>query len=446
MKQVGLILGVMSLFVTQIAGQTSDTPAERGKQALLTRAYNAATWTFAGYENAWKHWQPAPAKQPADYDKAFRDYYGLHAASYESGRYPMGLREAQGLLFGKGLTSDCMLCHGGSIFGKSYVGLGNASLDIHALFLDLNRASTKVGKLPFTFSRVRGTSEAGGFATFLLSYREPDLSLRLAPLDLDLRDDLCEDVPAWWLLKKKKTMYHTGTVDARSVRSIMQFMLVPTNSAATFAKEEATFADIRQYIVSLEAPKYPLPIDRGLADKGRTIFNKTCSQCHGTYGDNWTYPNKHVPIDDVGTDRNRFIGLSRRLAEHYNKSWFSQGEGGYKSMEPVGYQAPPLDGVWATAPYFHNGAVPTIHDVLNSKSRPKIYTRSFTTGETDYDAVKVGWKVHILDKRPDAAVSDYERRKIYDTTQPGRGNQGHTFGDDLSDEQRRAVVEYLKTL
>jgi len=40
----------------------------------------------------------------------------------------------------------------------------------------------------------------------------------------------------------------------------------------------------------------------------------------------------------------------------------------------------------------------------------------------------------------------YERRKIYDTTQPGRGNQGHTFGDDLTEEQRWAVIEYLKTL
>ena len=59
----------------------------------------------------------------------------------------------------------------------------------------------------------------------------------------------------------------------------------------------------------------------------------------------------------------------------------------------AGYQAPPLDGVWATAPYFHNGSVPTLAGVLNSKSRPKLYTRSFKTDEADYDKEKVGWKV-----------------------------------------------------
>src|SRR5438874_166988 len=79
----------------------------------------------------------------------------------------------------------------------------------------------------FTFTRVRGTSEAGGMAVFLLGHREPDLSLRFIRKDLDLKDDLVEDAPAWWLLKKKKRMYYTGGTDQRSVRSIMQFMMSP---------------------------------------------------------------------------------------------------------------------------------------------------------------------------------------------------------------------------
>ena len=70
---------------------------------------------------------------------------------------------------------------------------------------------------PSHFTTVRGTSEAGGMAVYLLGLREPDLSMRTdKPLDLGLHDDLCEDPPAWWLLKKKKTMYHTGGADARS--------------------------------------------------------------------------------------------------------------------------------------------------------------------------------------------------------------------------------------
>ena len=53
-------------------------------------------------------------------------------------------------------------------------------------------------------------------------------------------------------------------------------------------------------------------------------------------------------------------------------------------------EPPPLDGIWATAPYLHNGSVPTLYDMLNSKPCPKIFTRSFKTGEEDYDKTKVG--------------------------------------------------------
>ena len=59
---------------------------------------------------------------------------------------------------------------------------------------------------------------------------------------------------------------------------------------------------------------------------------------------------------------------------------------------------------------------------------------------------KLGWKVQVLERGPAAELPAFERRKVYDTTQPGRGNGGHTFGDDLTEEQRRAVIEYLKTL
>ncbi|MCI0682139.1 MAG: c-type cytochrome [Gemmataceae bacterium] len=417
--------------------------AQRGKRALFTRAFVPAPWPLAAYDNVWKVWEPAAKEKPADYDQAFRRRYGLHPPPYPNGKLPMGLREGR-LLFAKGVATDCLLCHAGSIFGTSYPGLGNAALDIHALFEELGKATTGSGRLPFKFSNVRGTSEAGAFAVYLWSFREPDLSIRLQDrYDFELRDDLCEDVPAWWLLKKKKTMYFTGTTDARSVRSIMQFMLTPDNTRAVFEKEESTYADIQAYILSLEAPKYPLPIDRELARQGEGLFNRTCAKCHGTYGAKWTYPNKIVPMETIGTDATRFHGLSRKLGEHYNRSWFGAK---YPSMEAKGYQAPPLDGVWATAPYFHHGAVPTLHDVLDSNSRPRIFTRSYGTGRDDYDAVKVGWKVEALSQGADPKQPGIERRKVYDTTQPGRGNGGHTFGDHFSDAERRAVVEYLKTL
>ncbi len=432
---VGMV-GSMVLGLPVVAKEMGS--AERGEKALLGRSFNAPAWSVSAYKNAWRRWDPSAQTPPANYAEGFMQRYGMHPAPFANGGYPMGLKETPGLL-GRGISNDCLICHGGSIAGQSYVGLGNASLDIQAIFEDLAAADGRSPHLPFTFSNVRGTSEAGAMAVYLLALRDPDLRMRTTPLDLGLRDDLCEDVPAWWLLKKKKTMYYTGSTNARSVRSLMQFMLSPLTLPSTFAREEATFVDIQAYILSLRPPKYPFPIDQGLAQKGEHLFRQTCSRCHGTYGEHWTYPNKIVPIDEIGTDRNRYEGLSEALRQHYNNSWFGHEKPGwtaddFKAQVTAGYQAPPLDGIWATAPYLHNGSVPTVYHMLNSPARPKRFTRSYQTGKEAYDSVKLGWKVQIVDQPANPALPPRERRKIYDTTLPGRGNGGHTFGDAFSEE------------
>jgi mono/diheme cytochrome c family protein len=437
-----LVIGLLPIWAASSEKTTEMTPAQRGEQSLLGRHFNPPTIPLASYENAWRSWEPALHKKPADYDAAFRDHYGMHESPYPNDGYPMGLRAVKGLL-GKMLTNDCMICHGGSILGKSYVGLPNTSIDYQALFEDLARAAGHSPRLPFHMSNVRGTTESGAFAVYLLSLREPDLNLRTSRLQFRLPDNMVEDPPAWWLLKKKKTMYHTGGADARSVRPLMQFMLTPFNGPSAFRREEKTFRDIQAYLLTLQPPKYPFPIDQALADKGEKIFTATCSRCHGTYGEKWTYPNKIIPLDQIGSDRSRYDGLTQDFGDYYNRTWFAEES---KGVFTGGYQAPPLDGIWATAPYFHNGAVPTVYHVLNSETRPRIYTRSFKTDAEAYDPAKLGWKVEELKLSPDPRQSGYERRKVYDTTQPGRGNGGHPFGDKLTEEERMAVIEYLKRL
>lgn len=433
---------LLLLLFPGLALAAEPTSAERGKKALEGTAFIKAFWPKPAYDNAWKTW--GLKEKPKDYDAAFRERYGLNEPPYPNDGLPMGLRKAS-LLIGSGVGIDCMTCHGGSIFGKSYVGLGNTSLDIHALFEELAAASGSPAKPPFAFSQVRGTSEAGAFAVYLLALRKPDLSLEPEPKELGLHDDSCEDVPAWWLLKKKKTMYHVGATDARSVRSIMQFMMHPLTTAKEFTAAEPAFKDIQQHLLSIEAPKYPFAVDAKKAAPGRVLFEKNCASCHGTYGEKPTYPNKVIELAEIGTDDKRAKNIGPKFADAYNASWFAKEDGLKEISVNPGYQAPPLDGVWATAPYFHNGSVPTLAGVLNSKARPKVYTRSFKTGEDDYDKQAVGWKVTEVNP-PDAKASGFERRKVYDTTQPGRGNGGHTFGDDLSETERMAVIEYLKSL
>ncbi len=418
-----------------------STPAERGKKALESTAFIKAFWPKAAYDNAWKVW--GLKEKPKDYAVAVGERYGLHSAPYQNGDYPMGLRKAD-LLFGTGVGIDCMTCHGGSLFGKSMVGLGNGSLDVHALFEEMSEAGGNPVKPPFAFSQARGTNEAGAFAVYLLALRKPDLSFTSDVPDLGLHDDSCEDVPAWWLLKKKKTMYHVGATNTKSVRSMMQFMMHPLTTPKEFEKAEPTFGDVREYLLSLSPPKYPFEVDDKKATVGKGLFEKRCAECHGEYGEKPTYPNKVVKLKEIGTDSKRAENIGPKFAAAYNASWFGQ-EKGIDAMDtPAGYQAPPLDGVWATAPYFHNGSVPTLAAVLNSKARPKVFTRSFKTDEADYDKTAVGWKT--TEAKADPKASGFERRKVYDTTQPGRGNSGHTYGDDFTDAERAAVVEYLKTL
>jgi hypothetical protein len=149
----------------------------------------------------------------------------------------------------------------------------------------------------------------------------------------------------------------------------------------------------------------------------------------------------------IGTDPARSLGLSDRLVAHYNKTWL----GAVCPVETnrIGYQAPPLEGVWATAPYFHNGSAPTVHAVLSSSTRPARFTRPPSTDFAHYDTVNVGWKYTEVSSEELASTarrSPFQAKFIVDTSRFGMSNTGHTFGDDLAEQDRMDVIEYLKTL
>jgi hypothetical protein len=97
------------------------------------------------------------------------------------------------------------------------------------------------------------------------------------------------------------------------------------------------------------------------------------------------------------------------------------------------YAARPLYGIWAAAPYLHNGSVPTLYDLLlPPEQRPTM----FALGAREYDPVKLGFVVDTSCGQQDCLV---------DTTRTGNGNGGHLWGTDLSEADRMALLEYLKT-
>ncbi|HEV3418172.1 MAG TPA: hypothetical protein VG056_15210, partial [Pirellulales bacterium] len=155
------------------------------------------------------------------------------------------------------------------------------------------------------------------------------------------------------------------------------------------------------------------------------------------------FPNKIIPIETVGTDPVRLNALTSDMRKAYGASWF--GEYGKQPMvaDPDGYVPPPLDGIWASAPYFHNGSVPTLWHVLHPAERPKIWLRS----EDGFDQKLVGLDVQTFDSLPEPArASRKERRRYFDTTQPSKSAAGHPFSDELDENEKRAVLEYLKTI
>ena len=97
-----------------------------------------------------------------------------------------------------------------------------------------------------------------------------------------------------------------------------------------------------------------------------------------------------------------------------------------------GYFTRPLRGLWATAPFLHNGSVPTLWDLLQpAGQRPK----TFAVGHREFNPVHVGY----VDK-PDKVVWEFN------TALSGNHNTGHEYGTDLSDPQKWDLIEYLKTL
>ena len=203
-------------------------------------------------------------------------------------------------------------------------------------------------------------------------------------------------------------------------------------------------------MASIDAPKYTRSIDKALARQGEKLFLAHCAGCHGTYAerdeDEW-YPNLLIPLGVIGTDdvvANGGVLYAPELVEWYNASFY----GRITRMEPddpfPGYMPPPLDGIWATAPYLHNGSVPNLEGVLNSKARPKVWKR-IDYDSTNFDEERIGWPYVEL-AYGQAEAPEAERKHIYDTTYWSQANEGHTFGDALTVAERRALLEYMKTL
>lgn len=212
-------------------------------------------------------------------------------------------------------------------------------------------------------------------------------------------------------------------------------------------------------INDLPPSPYPFNVNLKLADQGKPLFEKECaSACH--FADN-------PKIYNVTTDMNRaaqisptarlgLLELTREACERYveqgGSDWCRPKQGSREADDEAyfvtprgdkaGYKANVLHGIWAQAPYLHNGSVPTLWHLMRPAERPATFIR----GNIKYDEARVGFVWNKTPKPDEYGEGDAVHYAEHDASLRGNSNQGHTFGSQWTDDQVRAVIEYMKTL
>ncbi len=363
------------------------------------------------------------------------------------------------------VSSNCLTCHAARLGDELVIGLGNEFADFTD---DPRRFALQVGNYvrgdaetrawehwadriegiaPYIQTRTLGANPAPNLTWALMAHRDPEtLEWSEEPLIAPPPSDpLPISVPPWWGMKKKNAMFYTTIGRGDHAHFMLLASMLCVESIDDLAAIDDYAPDIRAYITSLDAPAYPYAIDDTLAAEGEAIFNRDCSACHGTYGAEETFPNRVYPVSEVGTDPAYATEATNGDRDRFY-DWVARSPyGDADSAAPApGYIAPPLDGIWATAPYLHNGSVPTLETLLQSDLRPRFWRHVSEPRVYDQDAV--GWGYEALDAGQSDIADPDARRLIYDTTLHGYGNMGHTYSDDLKEREREALIEYLKKL
>lgn len=445
------IVGWLSLIAVAPAEPPVETPAERGFRLLTTKSYLTPDFDQEVFDRLYTVWD-LDARKVAE--KATpEERRRLAFARYGLTEHPAGpQRTALQYVGGDDgtWTMNCLACHTGKVAGKVVYGAPNTLYDLQTLTEEVRAVKFQLGKplthmdkgsLLYPLGGSRGTTNAVMFGQILLAYRDAALNFHKdRQLPTLVHHD--SDAPPWWHYKRKTRLYADGFVP-KSHRALMQFLLIPRNGPERFAEWESDYRDIETWIMSLEAPKYPHAIDAKLAERGQVVFNQNCAECHGTYGAGGRWPEKIVPLDVVETDATRLGAITVEGRRLYGTSWFTEFGRSKVIEDPQGYVAPPLDGIWASAPYLHNGSVPTLWDLFHSESRPVVWKRT----DDGYDTERVGLEATRLTELPPNDRDDARaRRRYFDTRLPGKSAKGHTFPDALDETEKRAVIEYLKTL
>ncbi len=231
--------------------------------------------------------------------------------------------------------------------------------------------------------------------------------------------------------------------------------------------DRASLKRMEDWLATAEPPKFtdvfPAQFDAALAAEGAPVYARECAACHGASGRDFSgaYVGKVTPIAEIATDRGRLDNYTRDLAVNQNQLYAGFGDERFQTFRKTGgYANAPLDGLWLRAPYLHDGSVPTLEALLEPPDeRPQMFLRGYDV----YDPRAMGF---VSDPaRIDPAL--WPRLFCYATDAAGlascpagappmngacaagpcrgNGNGGHLYGTALAPDDKRALIEFLKT-
>lgn len=241
-------------------------------------------------------------------------------------------------------------------------------------------------------------------------------------------DDLLSgavDMPSLWQqrIRQNAWMHWDGNNGSLAERNLSAAL---AGGATEESLDHRSIERVAAWAMDLPSPKFPQPVSPDLAAQGHALYMNLCASCHAVEGGRF---GQVTPLSELHTDPDRVNLFSEKMVA----SFASVGQGRpwrfHHYRKTHGYANAPLDGIWARAPYLHNGSVPTLHDLLLPPSqRPKRFFKGCQT----FDTVKVGR----------VCEADFS----FDASLRGNGNGGHEWGTHLEPAERAALVEYLKTL
>jgi len=261
------------------------------------------------------------------------------------------------------------------------------------------------------------------------------------PLDKLPRSELigAADYPSLWNQRPREGMHlhwdgNNTSVDERNLSAALGAGVTPVTV------DHAGIKRVRDWIWTLPPPSYPYAVDRTLASRGAAVYQQHCLECHAgsRFRDGVKEGARVGEVEDIsriGTDRHRLDSYTVEFAANQYALYPASEYRFRRFRKTHGYANQPLDGIWLRGPYLHNGAVPTLRDLLEvPERRPAVFYRGYDV----FDQANVGFMSSV----PSADGRTFFR---FDTSLPGNSNSGHLYGTMLPDVDKRAIVEYLKT-